>query len=39
MPITAKAMAKKPADRVAKRNRLTVFPLWINLFPSVKFWQ
>ena len=35
----AKKSGKKAAGGVAKRRKATLFPLYLPLFPSVKFWQ
>uniref|UniRef100_UPI00402A3993 hypothetical protein n=1 Tax=Prevotella sp. TaxID=59823 RepID=UPI00402A3993 len=37
--VTAKIFGRKLADGVAKRRKATLFPLYLHLFPSVKFRQ
>ena len=39
LPVTAKIFGQKPADGAAKGQKATLFPLYLPLFPSVKFWQ
>ena len=37
--VTAKLFGRQAADGVVKGRKATLFPLYLPLFPSVKFWQ
>ena len=37
--VTAMGFGKKAADGAAKGHLEAIFPLYLTLFPSVKFWQ
>ena len=37
--VTAKILGQKPTDGIAEGLKATLFPLYLPLFPSVKFWQ